>query len=808
MDFGYALKNFALPVNDSAVQSASINKHLTLRNICKDYRDNDGISWVPNALPEASAAQSADQIPCLNRFCNIVGHMDRGEIICFEIKRANSALDMKEQLEELLSDAIETGRLWAIPNTVKYTFTGNNITPWNKGTERTLEHENHVLDLLFQSHGPPLSANITHAAMESDHYMDNSVYKDMFLYPHNAAISIGLVGSSHDNQCIDMSPGEEKKVANMAMRSWRDEFLGYICSGHTSHSGEAGRVRRVTCDVSVRLLNHDTIDDLGSTFEYMSDNSGTMSRSRDWTIFCMGIYYMATEDEVKALCRKHRIYSHTKATKYSLHISADLKFINISISSGTLIKLTSSDCYADNIETHSSDRLKVSIKPRIDTTGKDMLRACFSIFFNLIAFIASNRSPRPLISSVQMPQAACLVWCPGNAAVSPCYSFNPLMMTPLYSNILQDIKNDEASISCHIPGENPIVLFLNMEYNYEDAIIISQRYLDNGGFSTISMCSYNLPQNEYIPPVNATMCGILSPWWKSPCQEHCTHRSEDLTEGKTYTVGYKPTGVVHSITPLKSGEINVRIKSYQQLQRGDKLSMGHGQKGIVVPTPYEDMPRAYSKKHGHIVPDMVMAMSSVVNRQTNGVLYEAAKSIELMYEKAPVPHVVVAGEICDVEDDFLVMHSTTGELYRTTFIDEKMNLDNKPARASLGILRVANQTQMSRERHQVSHVKVGKFTLRTPDGRARGGGVAWGEMEGQTSIGAGLTQCNDELIGRGDKTVQSVCTRCQRLGLLCTCTTEEYHMPTKISYDLMVLDCMNAIIYNGSFQYQLTPELC
>ncbi|KAL4766725.1 hypothetical protein BDW60DRAFT_201920, partial [Aspergillus nidulans var. acristatus] len=505
-------------------------------------------------------------------------------------------------------------------------------------------------------------------------------------------------------------------------------------------------------------------------------------------------------------CLQHRLRSLTGSTSFSLHISDDLRFINISISSGTLIKQTSSGYYADNVETHFSSRVPGGIRPVIDTKGKDQHRACFSAFFNLIPYISSDRAPRPLISSVQTPQAVCLVWCPGNAAVSPCYTFDPIVTTPLYERIRQDLNSDEATISCHLPGENVTCMFLNLEYNYEDAIMISKRYLDNGGFSTMSMCSYNLPQSEYIPPVGSTMCGVLSRWWKSPCQAHCTHKIEDLTDGSTFTVGYKPTGVVHSVTHLGSGDINVRIKSYQQLQPGDKLSMGHGQKGIAVPIEYEDMPVAYSPKHGYIVPDIVMAMSSVITRQTNGVLYEAAKSLSLLHENSSIPSVVNACDIADVSDEFVAMSGVTGELYQTMIYDNNGNAKLEPTCVTVGFNRVMNQTQMSRERHQVSHVHVSKNTLRTPDGRARGGGVAWGEMEVQSTSSAGLQSCDCEIRERGDVIVGKWCQQCQRLGLLCTCTTEEYHVLAKASYDLVVVDCINAITQNGSFQYSLAPE--
>lgn len=805
MDFGNHLKDFSLPSNYSAIKAVSLSEHLVLRNACIEYRDNGGSQWVQNRLPEASAAQSTDQIPCLNRFDNIVGHMNFNETICFPIQRCNSYTVLCISLIDSLREAIETGRLWAVPGTVKYHFTGEEPIPWRQGPNAATPEELSILLKLRGSY-PPLSANTTHAAMEANHFTDTSDYSGIFLYPHNAAISVGLLGSLHDNQCIDMSPGEEKKKPNSDMRSYKSEFLGYVCAGHTSHSTEAGRVRRLACSTHVRLLTSETLVILAELHKYMSEHSKPQVNFSMWTVFCMGFYCEINDDEMKALCTFHRKHSLEGPTKFSLHINVSEKFVNISISSGTVVKRTSSGYHADNIETHVSDRFRTSIRPRIDTKGKDQHRACFSAFFNLVPYISSDRAPRPLISSVQTPQAACLVWCPGNAAVQPCYTFNPMLTTPMYREIMNDLEDDTATVSCHLAGENVVCMYLNKMGNYEDAILVSQRYIDNGGFSTYSMCSYNLPQSEYIPPVGSVLCGKLSKWWKSPCQKGCTHDKDLLSSESSFVVGYKPTGVVYRITHLNSGDINVRVKSYQPLQPGDKLSMGHGQKGIAVPTPYEDMPRAYSAKHGIIVPDIVMAMSSVVTRQTNGVLYEAAKSLTCLHENAPLPQVIQPCETADVDDEFIAISGITGEPYRTILFDDNGNPRWENTLVTVGFNRVMNQTQMSRERHQISHVSAGRWSTRTTDGRARGGGVAKGEMEGQAMSSAGLQYCDDELSSRGDRVVTTCCTQCQRLGLLCTCTTEENSVPIAIPYDLIVFDSISAIVYNGSLQFQTAPE--
>lgn len=810
MDTHNSIKDFSLEFSSTAVNAISVREHLTLRNACVEYRDANGSCWVDSDMPEASAAQSSEQIPCLNRFRNIIGHMENSEMICFKLHKANSLLDMISILGEKLNVAITSGRLWALPGTTKYKFSGNIDNQWSEMTGIVPKHHYEILNKVRYSLGSPLSASITHAAMETDHYRTEVSYNKIFLYPHNAAISIGLIGSLHDNQCIDMSPGEESKVANMDNRSYKiDEYIGFICAGHTSHSAEAGRVRRVACSVKVRILSEDTLMQLEAIINDISsrDHKAESHLSEKWTVFCMGIYCDITYAELVLLCYHHRLISLIDPPTFSIHICKDLKFANLSITSGTLIKQCSNGYWADNIEVYKSSRIKSSINPKIDTKGTDQMRACFSAYFNLIPYINENRAPRPLIASVQTPQAVCLPWCPGNAAVSPCYTFNPVVTTSFYSSIMQDMKTNECNISAYLPGENVQCLFLNLENTYEDAIMVSKKYVQNGGFSTMSLCSYNISRNECILPVGSTMCGILCEWWKSPCQQGCTHDRDTLIRGQKYIVGYSPTGVVHSITELNNGDVNVRIRSHQQLQDGDKLSMGHGQKGIAVLTEYENMPIAYHPVHGQIIPDIVMGMSSVVTRQTNGLIYEAVKSLTLFAKSAPLPYIAKYGDRPCIDDEFTVMSGKTGIMFRTLVYNTYGNIRLDITKATLGIIRVFNQTQMSRERHQISHIKASKYSLRTSDGRARGGGVSWGEMEVMSTSSAGLHCCDDEIAERGDRIMGKYCTVCQRLGLLCTCTTEDNHVLVKAPYDLIISDCINAVVFDGSFQYKFSPEL-
>ncbi|KAL9122214.1 MAG: hypothetical protein Q9187_001231 [Circinaria calcarea] len=667
MEAAYDIRNLNIPAEDAAVWAVSLSTSFTLRNMFVRYRDSGGISWVPNPVPELSAAMTPEQISCLNRFGNTIGHMEHEKIICFRIQITNSFHEMIEGITQSLTPALRSGRLWAIPNTVEYSLRKiGDERHWMCENVAVSLEESRILDLVNRGYGPPISASIVHSAMEADHYRTDVDYTKMFLYPHNAAASIGILGSSGDVQTIDMSPGEEPKVPDLSRREYRKDFKGFICAGHTSHSGEAGRIRKVAQDVSGRILCWNTVEELRALSSVMPDADST---SDMWTLFCVGWVSYISKSQLYVLLKMHQTLSLRADCPYSLHISEELRYVLISISSGTLLKLCTNGYYVDNVEYYYSSKIKGSIRPFLDFFGKDALRAGFSTLWSFWPYIENDKPPRPQFASVQTVQAACLPWCVGDAAVSPCHTFKPLVTTPRYADVMKDQGDGNASISSHIPGENALCLFLNMEDNYEDAFIVSKKYVENGGFSTLSMCRFNLPQSEKIPPVGSTMCARLYPWWKCPCQQWCTHKLEDLNASK-YQIRNKPTGVVESVRHLKNGDISVKVRSYQCLQDSDKLSTPHGQKGVATIVQYQDMPIAHNDKHGTIVPDVVIAMSSIVTRQTHGQLYEACRAMSAVHTSESSPVVVTPGETCNVDDEFTVIEGTTGEPFKTLVYDK------------------------------------------------------------------------------------------------------------------------------------------
>lgn len=779
----------------------------TIRALFEKYRDNGGACWVEADPPEYSVTSETNEITCMTRMKYFVGLPHLGVYVGPPPTEHRDLEGVMRSAMKWVENAINTGYLWCPPGCTKVETDSRGR--W--GIEGSpLDKRAHLIMKKVESCGfVPLSVSTVHSALESDKVANVRAFSDLYPFPRTTTPSTSLFGTAHNNAFIDMSPLEKDKEPDMDAREFRDEHIGFICAPYTSHSYEAGRSRRVTTDVLVRLLEYKTY----AALEGMSSReSSSQGEKKDWLVWCSGHYCGATRSTVNQLCIYHRLKSMCDDPGFGLYIREEKRVCVVFISSGTLTKLCTNGVWSDNINAHISDRVKFSISPHIATSGPDFHRSCLSSHYSYIPFVEHNAAIRTSISAAQITQAVCLPYCPATAAVSPCHVFNPIVTTPTYKRIMVE-QETELDMASYMPGETVCVLYHNLPLGYEDAIIVSKRYVEYGGFSTTSTCRYLLPATDYVPPVGKMVCSRLSKWWKSQCQSYCRHTVDFIENCNTISPFGPPTGVIASRRILKTGEQSVKVTSYETFQPGNKLSTGHGQKGVdSVVLPYEDMPICHTKSGEQIVPDVIMAVASIVNRQTVGQIYESGAGI-MRLKNPNMDRVVLSDEISELGEDVSVMNGTTGEFYKTVVArkDKDGNIDStaymKEAVATIGYVRMFNQSQMTRERLFTSHRSMGPHTLRTPTKRSRGGALNEGEMEIQALVASGLVNCAEELRKRGDEVVVLVCMQCQRLRLLHSCTSKTEFAEVTLPYDMVVLDCVNKIVYNIAFKYTLEPDV-
>lgn len=146
-----------------------------------------------------------------------------------------------------------------------------------------------------------------------------------------------------------------------------------------------------------------------------------------------------------------------------------------------------------------------------------------------------------------------------------------------------------------VPGLDLTVCIANFNDNYEDCFMVSRSAADRGCFMTSCYTSHKISDSESIPDRGRRALTSSNRWWKADTP-----------------------GTVLSVSLASGGERSVRVHRVSKLVSGDKLSTHHGQKGVVKLVRDEDMPWGVGSLGDIVHFDLIMALSSVVNRVTLG----------------------------------------------------------------------------------------------------------------------------------------------------------------------------------------------
>ena len=349
-------------------------------------------------------------------------------------------------------------------------------------------------------------------------------------------------------------------------------------------------------------------------------------------------------------------------------------------------------------------------------------------------------------------------------------------------------------------GQNCVVAVLPFDgYNIEDAIVLSQSSVERGLGRTFFYRIYESESQQYpggmrdnfeIPNAEDNLRGYKGEKSYRLLEDdgiiakESTVTGGDILIGKTSpprfmeeyrefeskgpyrrdtSIGVRPSesGIVDTIVLTQSSDggkmFKVRIRDMRLPEIGDKFASRHGQKGVVgLLAKAEDLPYTVDG----ISPDVLINPHAFPSRMTVGMMMESITGKAAAIRGKKVDASAFVGEkMADVKD---VMEKA-GFKYsgKETMYDGRTGKPF-PVEVFIGVVYYQKLHHMVADKiHARARGQVQMLTKQPTEGRSRGGGLRFGEMERDCIIAYGASMIlKDRLLDESDKSDIFVCERC------------------------------------------------
>ena len=349
-------------------------------------------------------------------------------------------------------------------------------------------------------------------------------------------------------------------------------------------------------------------------------------------------------------------------------------------------------------------------------------------------------------------------------------------------------------------GQNCIVAVLPFDgYNIEDAIVLSRASVDRGLGRTFFFRIYDAEAKQYpggmrdsfeIPNAEDNIRGYKGERAYRLLEDDGVVAAEspvkggDILIGKTSpprfmeeyrefessgpyrrdtSIGVRPSeaGVIDTIVMTQSNEggkmYKIRARDMRIPEIGDKFASRHGQKGVLgILAKAEDLP--YTAEG--MSPDVLINPHAFPSRMTVGMMMESVCGKAAAFRGKRFDGSAFVGEKMDEVKEVMDAHNFK-------YSGKEVMYDGRtgksfPVEVFIGVVYYQKLHHMVADKiHARARGQVQMLTKQPTEGRARGGGLRFGEMERDCLIAYGASMIlKDRLLDESDKSDIFVCERC------------------------------------------------
>jgi len=415
---------------------------------------------------------------------------------------------------------------------------------------------------------------------------------------------------------------------------------------------------------------------------------------------------------------------------------------------------------------------------------------------SIIPYPEHNQSPRNTYESAMAKQSLGFSTPMMNTSTYVRQHFMLYPQTPIVTTKAMNLLGLEKRPA----GQNCIVAVLPFDgYNIEDAIVLSQASVDRGLGRTFFYRIYESEAKQYpggmrdifvIPNSEDNIRGYKGEKSYRLLEDDGIISTEssvtggDILIGKTSpprfmeeyrefeqsgpyrrdtSIGVRPseTGVVDTVVMTQATEggkmYKIRVRDMRIPEIGDKFASRHGQKGVLgILAKNEDLP--YTAEG--ISPDVLINPHAFPSRMTVGMMMESITGKAAALRGKKFDGSAFVGEKMD--EVRKIMEGTGFKYSGKEIMYDGRTGKPFPVEVFIGVVYYQKLHHMVADKiHARARGQVQMLTKQPTEGRARGGGLRFGEMERDCIIAYGASMIlKDRLLDESDKSDVFICERC------------------------------------------------